>query len=475
MASETAKGKCLVWFRNDLRVHDHPALRAAAESGQSIVGVYILSARHGGAAGWWLQASLDRLMDTLRDLNIPLVLRRGDSAAILPALAEELGARTIHTNATGFPDDRATDETLHGILETHGVRLRSFHAATLVRPDTLTTKNGTDFKVFTPFWKALSRETIRTPLPVISPQLDVDILQIASDTLADWALQPTTPDWAARFPEFWTPGEAGARAQLARFLDQRADGYASKRDRPDIDGTARISPHLAFGEISPRQVWHAAMMNSDRVDTSKFLSELAWRDFSYYLLHHRPDLESENFRPAFDHFAWRDDDAAFKAWCRGETGYPLVDAGMRQLWQTGWMHNRVRMVAASFLVKHLLIDWRRGLDWFADTLVDHDRASNAASWQWVAGCGADAAPYFRIFNPIAQGQKFDPNGDYVRTWCPELAHLSVKHIHAPFEASGSELARAGINLGSTYPRPIVEHAAARQRALDSYQTLKANA
>lgn len=313
------------------------------------------------------------------------------------------------------------------------------------------------------------------PLPV-PPVMRFAQAELASDSLADWRLRPVQPDWAAGFDARWTPGESGAGRCLERFLAGDLARYAGERDRPDHDGTSTLSPYLHFGELSPRQVWHAvrqhavhAAMPADRAEP--FLRQLGWREFSYHLLHHWPDLPAAAFRPGFAAFPWQDNAALLRRWQQGRTGYPIVDAGMRQLWQTGWMHNRIRMIAASFLVKDLLIPWQRGEAWFWDTLVDADLANNAAGWQWVAGSGADAAPYFRIFNPVLQSRKFDPQGTYIRRWVPELAGLAARHIHEPWSASGAALAEAGIELGRDYPEPLVDHAAARRRALDAYASL----
>jgi deoxyribodipyrimidine photo-lyase len=300
---------------------------------------------------------------------------------------------------------------------------------------------------------------------------------LAGDTIESWRLEPSHPDWAVGLREAWTPGEPSGRRRLGEFLGAGAAGYAAGRDRPDRAATSGLSPHLRFGEISPRQVWHAARFAADDRpalvgDIDKFLSELGWREFCRHLLFDLPDLANRNLQPAFDAFPWRQDDAALLAWQRGRTGYPIVDAGMRELWRTGVMHNRVRMVVASFLVKHLLIDWREGEKWFWDTLVDADPGSNPANWQWVAGCGADAAPYFRVFNPILQGEKFDPDGAYVRRWVPELARLPAALIHQPWSAAPLELASAGVALGTTYPGPIIDHRAGRERALAAYRVLR---
>jgi deoxyribodipyrimidine photo-lyase len=295
---------------------------------------------------------------------------------------------------------------------------------------------------------------------------------VSSETLADWKLQPSSPDWATGLRGAWAPGEAGAAARLDTFCET-ALGYGRARDFPSEEGTSRLSPHLHFGEIGPRQIWHAIRARVPEADA--FLRELAWREFSIHLLHRAPALPEHPLREAFAGFPWRRDAGQLRAWQRGRTGYPIVDAGMRQLWHTGWMHNRVRMIAASFLVKHLLLPWQEGEAWFWDTLVDADLANNAANWQWVAGCGADAAPYFRIFNPVLQGEKFDPTGAYVRRWVPEIARLPDAVVHKPWLASADTLADAGVHLGDTYPRPIVDHAAARSRAVAAFESVKAKA
>jgi deoxyribodipyrimidine photo-lyase len=295
--------------------------------------------------------------------------------------------------------------------------------------------------------------------------------------LEEWALRPGKPDWAAGWEKLWTPGESGALARLNAFVNDYLEKFDQLRDRPDLQSTSRLSPHLHWGEVSPRQIWTRLglerEMPSKRDGVRKFLSELGWREFSYHLLYHFPKLAEENWRHEFNYFPWRESADDINAWHRGRTGYPLVDAGMRELWRTGWMHNRVRMVVASFLVKHLRIDWGEGEAWFWDTLLDADLANNAAGWQWVAGSGADASPYFRIFNPVSQGKKFDPHGDYVRRWCPELARLPDEHIHAPFSAAPAVLERASVRLGQDYPLPIVDLDPARKAALRGYEKIRA--
>ena len=290
-------------------------------------------------------------------------------------------------------------------------------------------------------------------------------------------LLPVKPNWAEGWEDFWQPGEAGARIRLGAFLKTGLDGYGALRNRPDLPNVSRLSPHLHFGDISPRQVWHEtqAVMDKNSAlagDGMKFLSEIAWREFAHHLLYHFPALPSDNWKPAFDAYPWRESDGDLKRWQKGQTGYPIVDAGMRELWQTGYMHNRVRMIVASFLIKHLRLHWRHGEAWFRDTLLDADLANNSAGWQWVAGSGADAAPYFRIFNPISQGEKFDPEGNYVRSWVPELKALDTQYLFAPFDAPGEAMKKAGVVLGETYPLPMVDHAKARKAALDGYEAVK---
>jgi len=382
----------------------------------------------------------------------------------------ETGAAEIYWNRCYEPYAIARDAALKTKFTTGGVLVHSFNGALLREPWEVRTLQDGPFKVFTPFWRALRqmgspRAPMRAPSKLAGPKT-------RSERLDDWSLTPSRPNWARGFEERWTPGEAGARAVLKRFVAKRLGAYANDRDFPARDGASGLSPHLHWGEVSPVQVWAAAEGHDG---AEKFLSELGWREFSTHLLFNAPELPATAWRENFDRFPWRNDDNAFKAWSHGRTGYPLVDPGMRELWATGVMHNRVRMVAASFLIKHLLIDWRRGQDWFWDTLVDADLANNAASWQWVAGSGADASPYFRIFNPTTQSERFDPDGAYLRRWIPELAKLPNAHIHAPAEAPAIVLADAGVRLGETYPLPIVEHAAARARALAAFEHVKAAA
>ena len=469
----------IVWFRQDLRLTDNPALAAAAEGGRPVVPVYILDEAGegawapGGATRWWLHHSLAALARDFEKRGSRLVLRQGPAAKILDALIAETGAAGVHWNRRYEPAAIARDTEIKKSLEGRGLAAKSFNASLLFEPWTIRNKSGEPYRVFTQFWKTCLAGD-EPPQPAKAPaKFAAPAAWPKSDKLESWALLPTRPDWAAGFRESWTPGEAGASARLDEFLADAIETYAADRDRPDLPATSRLSPHLHFGEIGPRQCFHAARARANGTKgCERFLAELGWREFSHHLLYQRPDLPETALRAEFREFPWNDDAKLLRAWQKGRTGYPIVDAGMRELWRTGWMHNRVRMIVASFLVKHLLVPWKRGEDWFWDTLVDADLANNAASWQWVAGCGADAAPYFRIFNPILQGAKFDPDGDYVRKWVPEIAKLPTEHLFAPWEAPAEILAKAGVALGKSYPKPLVDHGAARARALAAFQSLR---
>lgn len=477
-------GTSILWLRNDLRIADNPALVAASLQEQPAIALFIREPSAskmrapGAASQWWLHHSLEALEQNLRNININLILRTGNAQDVLNDIITETGADTVFWNRRYGTGEIAVDTRIRKQLGDAGVQVKSFNGQLLNEPWTVMRGEDKPYRVFTPFWKA-ARAIGQPPAPLATPEpFPADKGKIpASEVLNEWHLRPKSPNWASRFPEFWSPGETGAIARLETFLDTLVDGYAQNRDRPDLSSTSRLSPHLRFGEISPRTVWHAARhrLDAGRLstgDVDKFLSELGWREFSYSLLYFNPDLYERNIQPRFDEFPWQKPDILFDAWCKGLTGFPVVDAGMRELWQTGWMHNRIRMVAASFLSKHLRIDWRHGERWFWDTLVDADPASNPASWQWVAGSGADAAPYFRIFNPMIQGEKFDPNGEYVRRWVPEIAPLPDKYIHRPWTAPALVLQESGVEIGSTYPAPIVDHAAARTAALDAFKSLQ---
>ena len=475
MASSTRSAgepPAIVWFRDDLRLSDNPALTEAAAGGEPLVALYVLDDaamgawRPGAASRWWLHHALTSLAADLATRGVPLVLRRGAADVALFSLIAETKARSVYWNRIYEPWAVRRDGEIKARLHAEGVKAQSFNGSLLFEPSELRKPQGDPYRVFTPFWRAcLVRPAPEAPLP--APARFLGAPAPKSERLDDWRLLPTKPDWAGGLREAWTPGESAAQAKLADFAKTRAAQYGAGRDAIGEDGVSRLSPHLHFGEVSPRQIWRAVSSQTGEAG-APYLRQLGWREFSRHLLFANPNLAEEPLDRSFTRFPWRKDAAGLAAWRKGRTGYPLVDAGMRELWRTGYMHNRVRMVAASFLIKHLLIHWREGEAWFWDTLVDADLANNAASWQWVAGCGADAAPYFRIFNPVLQGEKFDSEGVYVRRFVPELARLKAKWIHRPWEAPEAVLEAAGVRLGETYPRPMVDHAAARARALAAY-------
>lgn len=456
----------ILWFRADLRLADNPALAAAAAEGRPVLPVFLWdeaamgSRAPGAAARWWLHHSLASLARDLAARGAVLHIFRGRAEEILPRLLAETGAREVHAMRAYEPWARAQSERVHRAL---GGALVLHRSALLHEPHLLRSGNGGPYAVYTPFARALFAAG-EPPPPLPAPARLAGLAAAGALPLAALELLPTLR-WADAFPRFWTPGEAGAADRLARFTVSALGRYEALRNTPGVEGTSGLSPHLRFGEVSPRQVWHAARAAGAGGEHG-FLKEILWREFAYHLLWHRPEMTEEPLRPEFRAFPWARDAALLRAWRRGRTGYPIVDAGMRQLWASGWMHNRVRMIAASFLVKHLLQPWQEGEAWFWDTLVDADPASNPASWQWVAGCGTDAAPYFRIFNPVLQGEKFDPDGAYVRRWVPELAALPARFLHRPWEAPTPPVG---------YPPPIVDHAAARARALAAFAAIRTRA
>jgi deoxyribodipyrimidine photo-lyase len=464
----------LMWFRRDLRLADNPALDAATRD-SAVIPVYVHADERadgwapGAASRWWLHHSLAALAAELGRVGSRLTLRTADETeGALLALARETGATRVVWNRRFEPAAAAHDRRIEAALRGAGIATESFNASLLHEPGSVANQAGRPFQVFTPFW----RHCLARPDPA-APIAAPDCLPAPADwppsaALDALALRPTRR-WDEGLEACWQPGSRGAAERLAAFVREAFDQYTVDRDRPDRTGTSRLSPHLHFGEIGPRQVWHAvrafAAPRRLRWRESQFLAELGWREFAHHLLHHFPQTPTEPLRPAFAEFPWRDDPAVLAAWRRGRTGYPIVDAGMRELWRTGWMHNRVRMIVGSFLVKDLLLPWNDGARWFWDTLVDADLAANTLGWQWIAGCGADAAPYFRIFNPTAQGRRFDPEGAYVRRYLPELARLPAEWIHEPWKAPAAVLHEARVTLDVDYPRPIVDHAAARGRAL----------
>ena len=471
----------IVWFRADLRVADNPALFEASRGHKPVIGLYIFDDETpgewgiGGAAKWWLHHSLVALEQSLTKIGGALVLRQGNAADVLAEVVRETNAGKVYWNRCYEPFTIKRDKGIKETLLDQGIEAKSFNGSLLFEPWTIETKAGGFYKVYTRFW--LTCRDKGTPAPPLDAPTHLEKFEgdVKSDMLDDWELLPTSPDWAEGLRDRWVPGEAGAMERLDTFLDTGAEDYDNLRNFPAIPATSNISPHLHIGDISPRQIWKITV---DRLgwtkETEKFLKEIVWREFAYHVFYYLPEIPEEPMHNRFDAFPWREDTAALLVWQTGQTGYPMVDSGMRELWQTGHMHNRVRMITASFLVKHLLLPWQQGEAWFWDTLVDADLAVNAFSWQWVAGCGADAAPYFRIFNPITQGQKFDPDGTYIRTYVPEIADLPDKYLHTPWAAPDDVLHDAGVKLDETYPRPIIDHKMARERALEAFKSLPKN-
>ena len=479
------KARCsILWIRLDLRLEDNPALQAAVKHGGAIIPVFIHAPEEeapwqpGGASCWWLHQSLGALETGLRKVGSRLVLRRGPSHTALRELIEETGASAVFWNRRYEPAVIARDAGIKKALAAADVEAKSFNGALLHEPWTIQNQSQKPFQVFTPFWKhCLTLSTPAEPLPA-PERICAPAKWPKSLALEALDLEPKI-NWAEGIKSAWQPGVEGARTQLKRFLLDAFLNYSEARNRPDLPGTSRLSPHLHFGEITPRQIWRAVRRHAESRDipesiwrSSQFLTEIGWREFAHHLIYHFPRTPEEPLRADFNKFSWRHDPVHLKAWQNGHTGYPIVDAGMRELWTTGWMHNRVRMIVASFLVKDLLLSWEEGARWFWDTLVDADLAQNTLGWQWTAGCGADAAPYFRVFNPVSQGEKFDPQGDYVRRWCPELAALPDEWLHKPWEASAEVLKRASVLLGRNYPQPIVNHAAAREAALSAFAKIR---
>jgi deoxyribodipyrimidine photo-lyase len=465
------------WIRRDLRLDDNPALLEAARA-DAMLPVYVHAPEEegpwapGGAQRWWLHRSLGSLASTLEAHGSRLVVLRGEAAKVLADLARSCGATTVVWSRRFEPAARAQESRVEGALEAAWVRWRSYLSNHLFDPEEIATQTGNPYQVYTPFARnvrARPAPARARSAPVALPRSDGAPRGVPIDELA---LDPTI-DWAAGLRDAWSPGEAGARVNLDRFVSEAVADYPEGRDRPSTAGTSRLSPHLAFGEIGIRRVWHAVADSRPETSADKFRAELLWREFATHVLFHFGHTDLRPLRPEYARFPWRDDPAALEAWKRGRTGYPLVDAGMRELWTTGWMHNRVRMVVASFLVKHLLLPWQEGAKWFWETLVDADLANNSLGWQWAAGSGADAAPYFRIFNPTSQAAKFDADGAYIRRWVPELSALDPASAREPSAAAPLALAAKGLRLGEHYPAPVVVHAVARERALAALASVSA--
>lgn len=467
----------IMWFRQDLRVNDNPALNAACDMGK-ILPIYIFddttpdSRVPGGASKWWLHHSLTSLN---KRLNGHLKFYKGDPKKLIPQIMKEVDAKAIFWNRCYEPWQINRDKEIKKQVIDNGLEAHSSNGSLLWEPMKVLKKDDTPYRVFTPYYRNGCLNVEQPRYPKAPPaRITYADTQCEDDGLDALNLMPEI-EWYGTIEKMWKPGEDGAADNLSDFIEHAARHYRDGRDIPSMKGTSRLSPHLHFGEMSPNQVWYAikdkfGSTEDKSIDT--YLSELGWREFSYYLLYHFPTLPNKNFNDKFDNFPWRKDAESLRAWQTGNTGIPIVDAGMRELWQTGYMHNRVRMIVGSFLVKNLLLSWHEGERWFWDTLLDADLASNSAGWQWVAGSGADAAPYFRIFNPVLQGEKFDKKGKYVRKYCPELKDIPDKYIHKPWEIPGVISKDANFELGKNYPKPIVDLKASRQRALDAFQEIK---
>jgi deoxyribodipyrimidine photo-lyase len=473
----------LVWFRNDLRMLDNPALRAAAATGKPVIGAYIHETagrrQPGGASKWYLEQCLTSLQKDLQTQNVPLLFIKGKSEEMeLLKLRNEYRVSNVFWNRRYDPADMSKDEKIEKALKKEGCDVKTFQEYLLFEPWTIKSGTGNYYKVYTPFWKACLKKQPKPRAPVLEPiefQHQSDLPEMKEETsVKDLKLVPMTAEWPTKLANYWGQiSESTANVQLTDFCQKRLRKYQDSRDLPAVKGTSQLAAYLHFGVISPYQCWHAAAEHcKNSISKERWLSQLGWREFSYHLLYHNPDFSWKNFNPKFDRLEWAQDHPHLEDWQQGRTGIPIVDAGMRELWETGFMHNRVRMIVGSFLTKHMGVHWRRGEEWFWDTLVDADVANNAMGWQWVAGSGADASPYFRIFNPVLQSKKFDPDGKYIRKWCPELKGLDAKQIHEPWEVSASALRQSGIVLGREYPKPILDLKEGRQHALDLYEKTK---
>ena len=467
----------VMWFRQDLRIADNPAFMNACESSRPVLPIYILDDvnsgrwKTGAASRWWLHESLRKLNESLGG---NLCLAKGDARSVLERIAQEFSVEGIFWNRCYEPWRIRRDSEIKNSLSAERIAARSWNGSLLVELFDLVKDDGEPYRVFTPFFKKFWRLRSSKFRAAFGVPPTRNLVGCKVCELGELELLPKTP-WHRKMENEWRPGEIGAHIRLSKFLEAGVEGYKVGRDYPARRNVSRLSPHLHFGEISPNQIWSGiadSLQGGGNSDAEYFLREMAWREFSYSLLFFNPDLPTRNLQAKFDEFPWQESAGCLEAWQSGRTGYPIVDAGMRELWSTGYMHNRVRMIAGSFLVKNLLLHWRCGASWFWDTLVDADLANNSASWQWVAGCGVDAVPYFRIFNPISQGQKFDPEGTYVRRFCPELSKLPAKYVHSPWQAPTAILDAAGLELGETYPRPIVDLKRSRTRALEAFAQAK---
>ena len=472
--------KMIIWLRQDLRLQDHPSIKYAIENDLKVTFVYILDENEqtdwpmGAASKWWLHHSLKGLKSELAKLKIDLILKKGRPQEVLLELAEASGAKTISWNRSFEPHHLKKDSEISNFLHKKELSVKVFNSALLFEPWNISNKNNQPYQVFTHFWncckdKGAPRGVLEYDLaklknlPTGIDSLDIEELNLLPKIC-----------WDEKIAKFWQPGEKNAQTALDRAIDEVIADYTEKRDYPAINGTSRLSPYLHFGEITPAYIWHKVSISKKLTESQKsaFLRQVGWREFGHHLLYHFPHTTDKPLQEKFAAFPWVKSEANLKAWQQGKTGYPIVDAGMRQLWQTGWMHNRLRMIVGSFLVKDLLISWQEGARWFWDTLVDADLANNTLGWQWVGGCGADAAPYFRIFNPMTQSEKFDKDGKYIKKWVPELSSLPAKWIHKPWEAPLEVLKACNIELGVDYPAPLIDHSTAREEALKAFESVK---
>ncbi|MGB0715897.1 MAG: cryptochrome/photolyase family protein [Phycisphaerae bacterium] len=471
------------WIRHDLRLHDNASLHAAVDTADAVLPLFVWDAESapvcedgqrsvdklvlGGANQWWLAESLKHLQSKIESAGTRLHILKSSLLDALDTVGEQYDVSLVAAERRFEPGSEDIENAVQAWCQRRGIECVLTKPNHLVEPGQITSQSGAPMRVFTPFWKRLQGVyQPGTPIPEPDEISGLakwhDVGQVDPDTIA-----PTHP-WAKKLAEHWEPGEASAHAALDLFFDKTPE-YKGDRDFPCIEGTSKLSPHIHFGEVSVQAIW-TTLCTHEKAEP--FLRQLAWREFAYHLLSCFPETIDTPMMSSFEAFPWQPNEEEQVAWTRGRTGYPIIDAGMRELWETGWMHNRVRMIVASFLTKHLLMPWKTGAEWFEDTLVDADLANNTMGWQWVAGCGADAAPYFRVFNPILQGKKFDPEGEYVRRWLPELKDLPDKFIHEPWAAPESTLQTARVNLGSNYPHPMIDHAKGRQRALEAYATIK---
>ncbi|WP_112182413.1 cryptochrome/photolyase family protein [Paraliobacillus zengyii] len=479
-----SKKTMIVWFRKDLRLQDNMALYEAAKE-DNVILVYIHAPDEedmgmGSAESWWLHHSLKALQQELKTYHVPLILRKGPTQETLQRIIEETQADGIFFTKRYEPQISERDQQISNVLAEQGISVQTFHSNLLFTPGTVRNKQDNVYKVFTPFLKQARQQIVEKPVPKpkrINSKLPSDFVV---GELEELGLLSDYP-WSDKFNHYWTPGENGAYTKWKDFLLDAIEQYDDQRDIPSKEGVSKLSPHLAWGEISPRSIWYQSKEKLDMVSKEEgdrykqiesYLRQVVWRDFAYHQLVSYPYVINQPLKDEFKAFPWLKNTEALDRWKSGMTGYPLIDAGMRELWETGWMHNRIRMITASFLVKHLLIHWLEGAAWFRDTLIDHDLANNTMGWQWVAGSGYDASPYFRVFNPILQGEKFDKDGEYVRKWIPEIADLPNKYIFSPWTAPEKVLTQLGIKLGQTYPEHIVDHKAARERALVAYYEMK---